>query len=69
MQHCNNYKFVNIIYLCGFAVGYILGLGDRHVQNILMDRNNAEVVHIDLGKFVPLTAEHSLSDLCDSILI
>ncbi|XP_014671561.1 PREDICTED: serine-protein kinase ATM-like [Priapulus caudatus] len=30
-------------------VGYILGLGDRHVQNILVDRNTAELVHIDLG--------------------
>jgi ataxia telangiectasia mutated family protein len=30
-------------------VGYILGLGDRHVQNILIDTNMAEVIHIDLG--------------------
>ncbi|KAK3095904.1 hypothetical protein FSP39_020638 [Pinctada imbricata] len=30
-------------------VGYILGLGDRHVQNILVDVNTAEFVHIDLG--------------------
>ncbi|CAH1798625.1 unnamed protein product, partial [Owenia fusiformis] len=30
-------------------VGYILGLGDRHVQNILIDRHTAELVHIDLG--------------------
>ncbi|XP_022833925.1 serine-protein kinase ATM [Spodoptera litura] len=30
-------------------VGYILGLGDRHVYNILIDRRTAEVVHIDLG--------------------
>ncbi|KAL5010879.1 hypothetical protein ScPMuIL_013184 [Solemya velum] len=30
-------------------VGYILGLGDRHVQNILIDSNTAELVHIDLG--------------------
>ena len=31
-------------------VGYIVGLGDRHVQNILVDCNTAELVHIDLGK-------------------
>ena len=37
----------NSIYL--FTVGYILGLGDRHVQNILVDCNTAELVHIDLG--------------------
>lgn len=30
-------------------VGYIIGLGDRHGYNILMDEKTAEVVHIDLG--------------------
>ncbi|XP_062138082.1 serine/threonine-protein kinase ATM [Drosophila sulfurigaster albostrigata] len=30
-------------------VGYVLGLGDRHVQNILIDEQTAEVVHIDFG--------------------
>lgn len=30
-------------------VGYIVGLGDRHTQNILLDTRTAEVVHIDLG--------------------
>ncbi len=30
-------------------VGHILGLGDRHLSNILLDNNNGEVVHIDLG--------------------
>ncbi|KZS90750.1 hypothetical protein SISNIDRAFT_518835 [Sistotremastrum niveocremeum HHB9708] len=30
-------------------VGHILGLGDRHVSNILMDNVSGEVVHIDLG--------------------
>lgn len=29
--------------------GYIIGLGDRHSHNILLDRKTAEVVHIDLG--------------------
>ncbi|XP_008191052.1 serine-protein kinase ATM isoform X2 [Tribolium castaneum] len=29
--------------------GYILGIGDRHVSNILIDKNTAEVVHIDFG--------------------
>ena len=28
----------------------MVGLGDRHVQNILVDCNTAELVHIDLGK-------------------
>ncbi|XP_076043978.1 serine-protein kinase ATM-like [Oratosquilla oratoria] len=30
-------------------VGYILGLGDRHVWNILVDKQSAELIHIDLG--------------------
>nr|XP_056714051.1 serine-protein kinase ATM [Euleptes europaea] len=42
-----------LAYTCSVAtssiVGYILGLGDRHVQNILLDEQTAELVHIDLG--------------------
>merc|ERR1712117_529396 len=30
-------------------VGHILGLGDRHTNNILIDNFNAEIIHIDLG--------------------
>jgi len=30
-------------------VGLILGIGDRHSQNILIDEKTAEVVHIDFG--------------------
>lgn len=30
-------------------VGHVLGLGDRHVSNILLDNGSGEVVHIDLG--------------------
>jgi serine-protein kinase ATM len=30
-------------------VGHILGLGDRHTSNILLDNSSGEVVHIDLG--------------------
>lgn len=29
--------------------GYILGVGDRHAQNILIDKVTGEVVHIDFG--------------------
>lgn len=29
--------------------GYILGLGDRHVRNMLLDINTAEIIHIDFG--------------------
>ena len=30
-------------------LGHILGLGDRHIHNILLDERTGEVVHIDLG--------------------
>lgn len=30
-------------------IGYILGIGDRHVQNILVDLKTAELIHIDFG--------------------
>ena len=30
-------------------IGHVLGLGDRHGQNILLDKMTGEVVHIDLG--------------------
>lgn len=29
--------------------GHIIGLGDRHLQNILLDTRTADAVHIDLG--------------------
>ena len=30
-------------------VGYILGLGDRHPSNLLLDRTTGHVVHVDFG--------------------
>lgn len=32
-------------------IGYVLGIGDRHVSNILIDLTTAELVHIDFGKY------------------
>jgi ataxia telangiectasia mutated family protein len=55
-------------------VGMILGIGDRHLQNILLDRNTAEVVHIDFGVAfeqgkvlpVPEVVPYRLTrDICD----
>lgn len=30
-------------------VGYILGLGDRHCSNLMLDRETGKVIHIDFG--------------------
>ena len=30
-------------------VGYILGLGDRHGENILFDATNGDCVHVDFN--------------------
>ncbi|CAB10805.1 TORC2 serine/threonine protein kinase Tor1 [Schizosaccharomyces pombe] len=30
-------------------VGYILGLGDRHPSNLMMDRYSGKIIHIDFG--------------------
>jgi FKBP12-rapamycin complex-associated protein len=36
--------------LAGMSIlGYILGLGDRHLNNLLMSRKNGQIVHIDFG--------------------
>ena len=29
--------------------GHVLGLGDRHLDNILLDFNSGEITHIDYG--------------------
>lgn len=33
-------------------IGYVLGIGDRHVSNILIDEKTAELIHIDFGKWM-----------------
>ena len=30
-------------------VGYILGLGDRHPNNLMMEKNSGNIIHIDFG--------------------
>ena len=30
-------------------VGYILGLGDRHPSNLMLDQHTGKIAHIDFG--------------------
>ncbi len=30
-------------------VGYVVGIGDRHPHNVMLDCTSAEVIHIDFG--------------------
>ena len=43
-----NCYYFRILFIDTFF-SFFLGLGDRHVQNILIDKITAEVIHIDLG--------------------
>lgn len=45
-------------------VGHILGLGDRHTSNILLESSTGEVVHIDLGIAFEQVIFHLPSFLC-----
>ena len=34
---------------CQIQVGYLLGLGDRHPSNLMLDRYSGKLLHIDFG--------------------
>ena len=46
---CITARTAGVSHAVAYDAGYIIGLGDRHSHNILLDRKTAEVVHIDLG--------------------
>jgi len=49
-------------------VGYIVGLGDRHGENILFDATNGDAVHVDFNClfFKGMTFENPKKSLLDS---
>ena len=50
-------------------VGYILGLGDRHGENILFDSTNGDCVHVDFNcLFNRVWFVNNVYDLCDSLV-
>ena len=52
-KNCESWFLRNTNYSRSLAVmsitGYILGLGDRHLNNLLMSKNNGQIIHIDFG--------------------
>lgn len=43
-------------------VGHILGLGDRHPSNIMMERNTGMILHIDFGDCFEVRKIHTIFD-------
>jgi FKBP12-rapamycin complex-associated protein len=41
-------------------VGYVLGLGDRHPSNIMIDRSSGSVLHIDFGDCFEVAQQREL---------
>jgi FKBP12-rapamycin complex-associated protein len=55
-------------------VGHVLGLGDRHPSNMMMDRNSGRIVHIDFGdcfevRLGPCSARLSFERYCSDVLM
>lgn len=51
ISHCRYHARTTYIRTCAVMsmVGYILGLGDRHGENVLLDCSSGAVVHVDFN--------------------
>ena len=50
-------------------VGYILGLGDRHMSNIMLGRLSGRIVHIDFGDCFEVAMDRDQVSICMCICI
>ena len=49
-------------------VGYMLGLGDRHGENILFDTVSGETVHVDFNCIFNKVSPFVLSNIISNVL-
>ena len=50
-------------------VGHILGLGDRHPSNLLMDRGSGRIIHVDFGDCFEVAMQREVRPLLPLALI
>ena len=57
--NCDRWLKARLVYSRSLAmtsiVGYVLGLGDRHPSNLMIDRESGQVVHVDFGDCFDVT--------------
>jgi phosphatidylinositol kinase/protein kinase (PI-3 family) len=46
--YINRLRFIKSV-ACSSMAGWVMGIGDRHSQNLLFDKTTGEIIHIDLG--------------------
>jgi len=50
-------------------VGYVLGLGDRHAENILLDATSGAAVHVDFNCLFEKVRYLGKEDLTDRVKV